>query len=84
MDNDFFEEVSALVGERVRVQTADSTYRGICKSIDRETCSLVLGDVEQLTLYGHPSEEEEEEWNYLSEKIMIHGDFLETVAIEED
>lgn len=83
MDNDFFEELSDMVDEQVRVQTPDSVYRGKCLSIDRDTFSFLIQEVEELTLYGRPTEREEEEWHALSEKMMIHGDFVETASIEE-
>jgi len=83
MDNDFFEELSDMVDQQVRVQTPDSVYRGRCLSIDRDTFSFLIQEVEELTLYGRPTEREEEEWHALSEKMMIHGDFVETVSIEE-
>jgi len=82
MDNDFFEALSGMVDELVRVQTPDSVYRGICRSIDRDTFSFLLEEVQELTLYGRPTDREEEEWHDLSEKMMIHGDFVETVSIE--
>lgn len=82
MDNDFFEQLSEMTGERVRIQTPDSVYRGVCKSIDSETLSLLLRDVEELSLFGRPTEREEEEWHWLCEEMIIHGDYVETVSVE--
>lgn len=83
MDDDFYDELCAMEGESVRIQTPDSVYRGRCRSIDRETASFILEDVEELTLYGRPTEKAEEEWHPLSELMMIHGSFVETVSTED-
>lgn len=82
MDDDFYDELCEMAGELVRVQTPDAVYRGRCKAIDGDTSSFILEDVEELTLYGRPTEKEEEEWHALSELMMIHGSFVETVSTE--
>lgn len=84
MDDAFFDRLNQMKGKEIRIQTPDAVYRGTCETIDSDTLSLLISDVEEMTLYGRPTEKAEEEWHDLCSLMMVHGDYVETVALEED
>lgn len=75
----FTEGLSEMKGKKVCVKTQSDVYRGVCKDIE-ENFSFLLKDVERLSVYGSTSEEE---WKYVSELMLIHGDYIEAAWLEK-
>lgn len=75
----FIEGLNEMKGKKVCVKTQSDVYRGICKDIEKDF-SFLLKDVERLSVYGSTSEEE---WKYVSELMLIHGDYIEAAWLEK-
>lgn len=75
----FVEGLDEMKGKKVCIKTQSDIYRGTCKDVE-EDFSFLLKDVERLSVYGSTSEEE---WKYVSELMLIHGDYIEAVWLEK-
>ncbi|MBI5253350.1 MAG: hypothetical protein HY930_03005 [Euryarchaeota archaeon] len=75
----FVELLNEMKGKKVCIKTQSDVYRGICKDIEKDF-SFLLKDVERLSVYGSTSEEE---WKYVSELMLIHGDYIEAAWLEK-
>lgn len=75
----FTRGLNEMKGKKVCIKTQSDVYRGICKDIE-EDFSFLLKDVERLSVYGSTSEEE---WKYVSELMLIHGDYVEAAWLEK-
>jgi|GEM_PF-3449452 len=75
----FIEGLNEMKGKKVCIKTQSDIYRGICKDVEKDF-SFLLKDVERLSVYGSTSEEE---WKYVSELMLIHGNCIEAVWLEK-
>ncbi|MDI6655226.1 MAG: Sjogren's syndrome/scleroderma autoantigen 1 family protein [Candidatus Hydrothermarchaeota archaeon] len=75
----FIEGLNEMKEKKVCIKTRSDIYRGTCKDVEKDF-SFLLKDVERLSVYGSTSEEE---WKYVSDLMLIHGNCIEAVWLEK-